>query len=56
MERINKNKVTIYPDMDLIKRIKKEMGKQKRSLNNLLLFIISSYFDKSGDIKNVSKA
>ena len=41
-----RNSMTIYPDEALMKKIEKEAEKQKRSMNNLVLFILSSYFSK----------
>ena len=38
--------LTIYPDATLTKKINSEAEKQKRSMNNLILFIIASYFSK----------
>jgi len=43
------DRLTIYPDKDLQKKLNKEAKEQKRSLNNLILFIIVSYFEKLGD-------
>jgi len=40
------DRLTIYPDKDLQKKLNKEAKEQKRSLNNLVLFIIDSYFEK----------
>jgi len=37
-------RITIYPDKELIKLLKKEAKKEKRSLNNFILFLISKYF------------
>lgn len=34
--------LTIYPDANLLKKIKKEAEKQKRSMNNLILFLLAS--------------
>jgi len=41
-----RNSITIYPDENLQKNLEKEAEKQKRSMNNLVLFILSSYFSK----------
>ena len=42
-------RLTIYPDKELMKQLNKEAKEQKRSLNNLVLFIVTSYFeDKHG--------
>ncbi len=38
------DRITIYPDKELQKKIEKEAKKQKRSMNNLVIFILSSYF------------
>jgi len=39
------DRLTIYPDENLQKKLNKEAEDQKRSLNNLVLFIIASYFE-----------
>jgi len=36
---------TIYPDKELMEKLNKEATKQKRSMNNLILFILASYFE-----------
>lgn len=38
-------RLTIYPDKELQKKLNKEAKEQKRSLNNLVLFIVASYFE-----------
>lgn len=38
-------RITIYPDKELREKLNKEVKKQKRSLNNLILFILTSYFE-----------
>jgi len=43
---ITMDRLTIYPHKDLQKKLNKEAEEQKRSLNNLILFIIASYFSK----------
>ena len=40
------DRLTIYPDKELQEKLNKEAEKQKRSLNNLILFILASYFEK----------
>jgi len=42
------DRITIYPDKKLQKKLEKEAEKQGRSLNNLILFIINSFFKKHG--------
>ena len=42
---MDRNSITIYPDDDLMKKLEKEAQKQKRSMNNLILFILASYFE-----------
>lgn len=37
--------LTIYPDEETLKKLNKEVKKQKRSMNNLILFILASYFE-----------
>lgn len=39
------DRITIYPKPELRNKIKQESEKQKRSLNNLILFILNSYFE-----------
>ena len=34
--------LTIYPDANLLKKIKKGAEKQKRSMNNFVLFLVAS--------------
>lgn len=36
--------LTIYPDKELRKKLTKEAEKQKRSVNNFVLFILASHF------------
>lgn len=43
---ITMDRLTIYPDKKLQEKLNKEAEKQKRSLNNLILFILASYFEK----------
>ncbi len=43
---MGRNSLTIYPENDLMKKLEKEATKQKRSMNNLILFILASYFLK----------
>jgi len=43
---VDRNSITIYPDDDLMKKLEKEAQKQRRSLNNLILFILASFFPK----------
>lgn len=43
---VDRNSITIYPDEDLMKKLEKEAEKQKRSMNNLVLFILASFFSK----------
>jgi len=38
--------ITIYPDKALRNKLEKEAEKQKRSLNNFILFILSSHKGK----------
>ncbi len=38
--------ISIYPKKELIIKLKKEMEKQKRSMNNLILLILEEYFEK----------
>jgi len=45
---ITMDRLTIYPNKDLQKKLNKEAEEQKRSLNNLILFILASYFEKNG--------
>ena len=40
------DRLTIYPNKELQKKLNKEAEEQKRSLNNLILFILASYFEK----------
>jgi len=40
------DRITIYPEKELLKKLEKETTKQKRSMNNLILFILASYFEK----------
>jgi len=40
------NRLTIYPDEELLKKLNKEAEEQKRSLNNFILFVLASYFEK----------
>jgi len=40
------DRITIYPDKKLQEKLEKETTKQKRSMNNLVLFILASYFEK----------
>ena len=42
------DRITIYPDEKLQKKLEKEAEKQERSLNNLILFMINSFFKKHG--------
>ena len=42
---ITMDRLTIYPDKELQKKLNKEAKEQKRSLNNLILFIVTSYFE-----------
>ena len=35
------DRITIYPDTELQKKLEKEADKQKRSMNNLVLFVVS---------------
>ena len=44
-------RLTIYPNKNLQKKLNKEAKEQKRSLNNLVLFIMASYFEKKNDKK-----
>jgi len=39
------DRLTIYPDKDLQKKLNKEADKEKRSLNNLILFILAKHFE-----------
>lgn len=39
-----KDGITIYPEKALRTKLEKEAEKQKRSLNNFILFILSSHF------------
>ena len=41
-----KSGITIYPDAELQKKLEKEAQKQRRSLNNFILFILASFFSK----------
>ena len=45
------DRLTIYPDKDLQKKLNKEAEEQKRSLNNLILFILASYFENKNGKK-----
>ncbi len=45
------DRLTIYPDKELQKKLNKEAEEQKRSLNNLILFILASYFEKKNGKK-----
>tara|TARA_Y100000310_G_scaffold312495_1_gene359842 strand:+ start:126 stop:269 length:144 start_codon:yes stop_codon:yes gene_type:complete len=39
------DRLTIYPDKKMLKKLNEEAKAQKRSLNNLILFIVASYFE-----------
>lgn len=39
------DRITIYPDEELQQKLEKEAEKQKRSMNNLILLILDSYFE-----------
>lgn len=41
-----KNKINIYPKDNLMKKLQEESQKQKRSMNNLIILILDSYFSK----------
>jgi len=44
------DRLTIYPNKELMKQLNKEADKEKRSLNNLILFILEEHFeDKKHD-------
>jgi len=38
------DRITIYPNKELRKKLDKESEKEERSLNNLILFILNKYF------------
>lgn len=40
------DRITIYPNEELREKLNKEAKRQKRSLNNLVLLILASYFEK----------
>ena len=37
---------TIYPDKPLLEKLEMGAKEQRRSLNNFILFILNSYFEK----------
>lgn len=37
--------ITIYPERDLLIKLKDEAKKEKRSLNNFIICILLSYFE-----------
>jgi len=37
-------RITIYPNKELRKRLDQEAEKEERSLNNLIIFILNKYF------------
>jgi len=39
-------RLTIYPEKELMEKIEKEAKKEKRSMNNLVLFILENFFKK----------
>ena len=39
------DRLTIYPSKELQEKLNKESEKQKRSLNNLILFILAKHFE-----------
>jgi predicted HicB family RNase H-like nuclease len=39
------DRLTIYPDKELMKKLNNEADKEKRSLNNLILFILAKHFE-----------
>ena len=39
-------RLTIYPDKELMKQLNKEADKEKRSLNNLILFILTKHYEE----------
>jgi len=41
------DRLTIYPDKELMKKLNNEADKEKRSLNNLILFIIEEHYRKN---------
>lgn len=41
-------RITIYPDKELKKKLDKEAKEQDRSLNNLILMILKNFFRNSG--------
>jgi len=45
------DRLTIYPNKELQKKLNKEAEEQKRSLNNLILFILASYFENKNGKK-----
>ena len=45
------DRLTIYPDKKLQEKLNKEAEEQKRSLNNLILFILASYFENKNGKK-----
>jgi hypothetical protein len=47
--------ITIYPSEKLKKKLKDISQKEKRSMNNLILFILEKYIESLGEPKNVSK-
>lgn len=42
------DKLSIYPSPELLKKLEKEAEKQKRSMNNLILFILEQALKKKG--------
>jgi hypothetical protein len=40
------DRVTIYPDKELQEKLNKEADKEKRSLNNLILFILAKHYEE----------
>jgi predicted HicB family RNase H-like nuclease len=41
------DRLTIYPDKELMKKLNNEADKEKRSLNNLILFILEEHYRKN---------
>ncbi len=39
-------RITIYPNKELRKKLDQEAEKEQRSLNNLILLILNKYFKK----------
>ena len=45
------NNLTIYPDKELRKQLKKICEKENRNLNNLIITILKKYVESQGEPK-----